>query len=215
MATMAQTRTGSAGWERFAPLLGVPAVVLWVIGLLVLGDIQNKDKGAELLAYYQGHDDRLLLGFVLWALGTILFFWFLGSLRRILLAAEGGDGRLSALAYGGGVAFAVCLMLQPAADAAAAISQDDLDASASRAIHTMGDAFFLGAEYLLPILLFATALVVFRTRVFPSWFAWVTAIVGVDLLIGPIGWAALVFAFPIWVLLTSWLVWRPASASTA
>jgi hypothetical protein len=218
MATMAETRTRGMTWERYAPLTGVGAVILWVIGLLVLGDIQNKDKGRELLAYYQSHDQRLLLGFFLWALGTLLFFWFLGSLRQRLRLAESGDGRLTALAYGSGIATAVCLMLQPGPDAAAALEKDDLDASAARAIHTLADAFFLGAEYLLPVMLFATALLAFRTRVFPTWFAWISVLVGVVLLIGPIGWAALIFGFPIWILIATYLLWRgpaTAPASTA
>lgn len=213
---MAETRTGTT-WpmERYAPLAGVVAVVGWVLGLITLGDLSNKDKGTELLAYYQAHDARILVGFIIWAIGTLFFFWFLGSLRSRLLAAEGGVGRLTTLAFGGGVATAVCIMLNAGPDAAAAISKDDLDASAARAIHSIGDAFFLGAEYFLVILLVATALNALRTRVFPTWYAWLSLVIALVLLIGVIGWAALIFAFPIWVLITTFLLWRPATARTA
>jgi hypothetical protein len=210
MTSMAESRSNAVSWERYAPLAGVLSVIGWVLGLLVLGDLSNKDKGIELLAYYKAHDGRILLGAIIWFIGTALFFWFLGSLRSRLLAVEGGDGRLSLIAFAGGVATAVCLMLQPGPDAAAAISKDDIDASASRAIHSIGDVFFLGAEYLLPVLLVATGLIALRMRVFPAWFAWISLLIAVVLLIGPIGWAALVFAFPIWVLITAYLLWRPA-----
>jgi hypothetical protein len=213
MATMAEKRTGVWAMERYAPLAGVLAVVGWVVGLLTVGDLQSKNKGIELLTYYQAHDSRILVGFIIWAIGTLFFFWFLGSLRSRLLTAEGGDGRLTALAYGGGVATAVCIALNAAPDAAAAISKDDLDASAARAIHTIGDAFFLGAEYFLVILLVATALNALRTRVFPTWYAWLSLVIALVLLIGIIGWAALIFAFPIWVLITTFLLWRPATAA--
>lgn len=212
MATVAQTGASTATWERFAPLAGVGAVVLWIIGLITEGDIAGKSKGSEILAYYRGNENRILFGFVLFAIGTLLFIWFLGSLRRRLMLAEGGDGRVSAIAYGSGIATAVCLMLLNAPHAAAAISTDDLDPSAARALVSMGDAFFLGAEYLLPALLFAAAIVALRTGALPKWLGWLSVLIGVVLLIGPIGWAALVFAFPLWTLITSWVLWKPARA---
>ena len=44
----------------------------------------------------------------------------------------------------------------------------------------------------------------------PRWWAALTALVAVVALIGPIGWAALVWGFPVWVLVTPWLVGRTA-----
>ena len=214
MATMAETR---AGWsvERYAPLAGVVAVACWVVGIIAIGDIQSKDKGTELLAYYKAHDGRIITGGVIWLIGTALFVWFLGSLRSRLLAAEGPEARLTSLAFAGGVATAICLALQPGPDLAAALSKNDIDASAARAIHSIGDAFFLGAEYLAPVLLVATALLALRRGVFPRWLAWLSLLIALVMLIAPIGWAALVFAFPIWVLIVAFLTWRPATGRTA
>lgn len=212
MATVAQTGAGAATWERFAPLTGVGAVVLWIVGLITMGDVAGKSKGSELLAYYRDNDNRILVGFVIFAIGVAFFIWFLGSLRRRLFLAEGGDGRLTAIAYGSGIATAIALMLMNAPHAGAALSSDDLDASASRALASMGDAGFLAAEFLLPVVLFATALVALRHAALPKWLAWLSLIIGIVLLIGPIGWAALIFAFPIWILITSWVLWKPAVA---
>lgn len=213
MATMAQTR---AGWnvERYAPLAGVLAVVGWVVGLLVVGDISSKDKGNELLAYYQAHDSRILAGGLIWLIGTALFVWFLGSLRSRLLAAEGPEARLTSLAFAGGVATAICLALQVGADMAGALSEEDLDGSAARAIRSVSDAFFIGAEFLLPVMMTAVGLLALRTAVFPRWLGWLSLLIALVLLIAPIGWAALVFAFPIWVLIVAYLVWRPVTTRT-
>jgi hypothetical protein len=209
MTTMAETRPRTAAsWERHTPLAGVLAVASWVIGLLVMGDISSKDTGAELLAYYRAHDGKIIAGTVIWLIGVGLFFWFLGALRSRLIAAEGGDTRLSTVAFAAGVATSVCLMLQPGPDIAGVLAKDDLDASAARAVHTIGDAFFLGAEYFLPVMMVAFALLALRTGVFPSWLAWISLLVALVLLIAPIGWAALVFAFPVWVLIVSGLLWQ-------
>jgi hypothetical protein len=40
----------------------------------------------------------------------------------------------------------------------------------------------------------------------PKWIGWFSILIGIVLLIGPIGWAAFIFATPIWVLIVSvWL----------
>jgi hypothetical protein len=214
MATMAQTR---AGWdvERYTPLAGVLAVVGWVLGMIVIGDISGKDKGPEILAYYKAHDGRIILGGIIWLIGTALFLWFLGSLRSRLLAAEGPEGRLTSVAFAGGVATAICLALLVGPDISGALSEDDLDASAALAIHNIVGAFFVGAEYLCPVLLAATALIALRTgALLPRWLVWITLLVALVMLIAPIGWAGLVFAFPIWTLIVSYLLWRPATTRT-
>ena len=209
MATMAETRPGALGAvDRFSPLSGVVAVACWVIGLFVMESATNDDKGAEILANYKHHDGKILAGTVIWLIGTALFVWWLGHFRNRLLAAEGPAGRLTAVAFAGGIATAVMLALGPGGDAAGALGKDDVDASASLALHNIGTAFFFGAEYLLPVMLVATAVIALRTGVLPKWLAWVTLVIALVLFIGPIGWAALIFAFPIWVLVVTFLFWR-------
>lgn len=39
--------------------------------------------------------------------------------------------------------------------------------------------------------------------------------IGIVLLIGPIGWAALIFATPLWTLVVSVLLWRSAEVRSA
>jgi hypothetical protein len=208
MATMAQTRGVAWDWDRYAPLAGVLAVIGWVVGTGMLEVAGGKDKASELLTAYTKHDGRILFGGIIWLIATSLFVWVLGSLRSRLYAAEGGDGRLTALAYGSGIATAVCLALTPGAHMAAALSNDDLDRSAALALGNVGDAFFLGAEYLAPVLLIASAIVALRYGAFPKWLAWIQVFIAVVMLIAPIGWAALVFAFPLWVALVAVLLWR-------
>ena len=209
MTTIAESRPGTtmASWERHSAFTGIVAVACWVIGLAVIGDISGKEKGAELLAYYQAHDNRVVAGTVIWLIGVGVFVWFLGTLRSRLLATEGGEGKLTAITFASGIAVATCLMLQPGPDLAGVLAKDDLDASSARAIHAIGDAFFVGAEYFLPVMLVASTILTLRTRLFPTWFAWVTVGIAVVLLVAPIGWAALVFAFPVWLLVLSFMLW--------
>jgi hypothetical protein len=211
MATMVETRSDVWAWERYSPLTGVLAVVGWVVGIIMLDVADSEEGGAALLAVYRGDEGQILVGGIIWLIGTALFVWFLGSLRSRLLAAEGGDGRLTAIAYGGGVATAVCLALMPGAHMAGALSNDEIDESAALALGAVGDVFFLGAEYLLPLLLVASAMIALRYGGLPRWLAWIQVLIALVLLSGIIGWAALIFAFPLWVLVTSYLLWRPGT----
>jgi hypothetical protein len=212
MATMAERPVTAAwAWERYSPLAGVLAVAFWIVGAIITEDGISGDNGVELLQAYRNNEGQILGGGIIWLIGIVLFFWFLGSLRSRLLAAEGPEGRLTALAFAGGVAATVCGALFPGASMAASFVDDqDLTPSAAVTFNAMGDAFFIAAEYLVPVLLVATALVVLRTRaVLPRWLAWVTLFVALVMLIGPIGWAALIFAFPIWIVVVSILLWLP------
>jgi hypothetical protein len=60
---------------------------------------------------------------------------------------------------------------------------------------------------MLPVLLVASGIVALRYGALPRWLAWVQFLVALVLLSGVIGWAALIFAFPLWVLLVSYLLW--------
>lgn len=52
-------------------------------------------------------------------------------------------------------------------------------------------------------------------RAFPRWVAWVSLLLAVWLVIGPIGWLGLLFGVPVWTLLLSVLLWLQAPPAGA
>jgi hypothetical protein len=203
-------------WERWAILSGALAVPFWIASVALISTKVKGSKGPEILTHYQQHSDGILAAGLLWAIGTLLFIWFLGSLRSRYLAAEGGAGRLTALAYGGGIAAATIAMLIPVADEVGALNKDDIDASGASVLHHFSDGFFVAAEYTLPVFFFASAILVLRYAVLPKWLGWFSILIGIVLLIGPIGWAAFIFATPIWTLIVSiWLYMRTPTAAVS
>lgn len=63
---------------------------------------------------------------------------------------------------------------------------------------------------------FSSAILALRFGALPKWLGWLSILIGIVLLIGPIGWASLIFATPIWVLIVSiWLYVRTPVAATA
>ena len=197
-------------WERWATLAGALAVPFWVASVILISAKVKGSEGPRILVSYHQHSDGILLAGLLWSIGVLLFIWFLGSLRSHYLAAEGGAGRLASLAYGGGIAASVSAMLIPVADEVGALNKDHIDASGASVLHHFSDGFFVAAEYTLPVFFFAGAILALRYGALPRWLGWFSVLIGIVLLIGPIGWAAFLFATPIWTLIVSILLWRAA-----
>src|SRR5918998_1531961 len=200
------------GWERLAALSGIVAVALWIIGIAIreaLG-VADVESAQDALAYFQDEENGILAAGFIFQIGTLFFLIFLSALRSRLWRAEGGTGMLTTLAFASGVAVAIFLLALPAADMAGAL-EDDLEAAAAQALLALGNVFFFGAELSAAVLLFATGLLAVRLRVLPVWLGWASLVIALWLLIVPIGWAALLIGIPLWVLVTSVLLYlRPA-----
>jgi hypothetical protein len=216
MTTAADARVAGRSWERYAPLTGALAVVLWALGIIISESATDDGNPAALLDSYRHEEGQILLGGFLWLLGTFFFFWFLGSLRARLVVAEGGFRRVTSIAYGGGLAAAIFGLALPGPDMSAAIADGaDLSPPAAMAINVMGDVFFIGAEMSAAVLLAAFGFLALRGA-FPRWVGWLSLFIALVLIILPIGWAGLIFAFPLWTLLLTYLLWqRPVDDSAA
>ena len=80
---------------RYGAATGIVFVILLVIGFggLVLPNVPKTDaSGQEWAAYFTDHQERIQTGVVLLGLAVFFFVWSLGSLRSVLVAAEGGAG---------------------------------------------------------------------------------------------------------------------------
>jgi len=112
------------------------------------------------------------------------------------------------LMFAGAVAAAAFGMLTMAGDVGAAINKDDISAATAGTLHTSGDMFFVAAELMLILFFVGAAVAALRTALLPKWWAWFAILIAVVLVIGPIGWAALIFGTPIWTLGTVFFLLR-------
>ncbi|HEY2373776.1 MAG TPA: hypothetical protein VGH82_14735 [Gaiellaceae bacterium] len=187
--------------RRIALVAGPLAVVLWIVGLVVGNSgskIPHHPTDAQLLAWVQGNKNPIIVGAFLFIVGCVVFLWFASILRTRLAAAEGGNHTFSTLVFGASVAM-TALGMMTQADIVSAINPDSVSAATAGTMHSIGDLFFIGVEVSLFALLVGTAVVAYKTAVLPKWWASLGALVGVVALVGPIGWAALIFGFPIWL----------------
>jgi hypothetical protein len=106
-------------------------------------------------------------------LASIFFLWFLGSVRSYLRAAEGGTGRLSAVAFAGGILTMGLLMFSltvstALADGMARLSPPDTSRAFYALVVEASDLTF----FPIVVLAGASAIVILRTKAFPGWLGW-------------------------------------------
>lgn len=202
--------------RRIALVTGPLAIALWisglVVGLVVPSKIPSHPTDAQLLTWVKGNSNAITVGAFLFIVGCVVFLWFASILRSRLAAAEGETQTFSSLVFGGAVAMTVCGMATQS-DIASSINSTSVSAATAGTLHHLGDLFFVGAEVALFAVLVGTAVIAYRTAVLPRWWATLGALVGVVALIGPIGWAALIWGFPVWLLGTTVFLARQPRAT--
>ena len=194
-------------YRRWA-LVGPLTVALWVVGIILINKNGPADhaSGRQILAWYKSDSDTIVLGGWLFMLGCLGFVTFVSGLRVRLVEAVGRASQLPALALVGAAMAALSGMLTAGVDLAGGIDKNDIDPAIAATFHHSVDIFFVGAELAAILPLAAVAILAWRTRVLPRWWAAFSGLVAVVLVIGPIGWLGLIFGVPIWTLGTSLFV---------
>ena len=200
--------------RRVTPVTGILSVVLFVIALFVIesGDTPAEDAtGADVAAYFDGALGTLAVALILWGLGTIAARLVPGRtavhvsavLRpartaRFLLRLRRGalHARLPA-------ARPVRCVRERSARAAARVRGGGSDRQPRRRVllRRRDDA-----RRLLP----RDGTGSDSISALPVWVGWFALLLAIVALIPPIGWAVVVFGFPIFILLVSVLMWLRA-----
>lgn len=201
--------------ERVSALAGVLAALLWIAGVVLIGGGHVglpggiPEEGAdEVLAHFQGNADAVVSGGWLFMLGSLAFLWFVGILRSRLVRAEGGAETFGSIAFAGGVSTGVFALGIPTGGVVAALGVGQLGTSEMAALNAVEATFFIGAELSAIVLLAAATVVAFRTAVLPRWWAGMSILLAVWLVIGPIGWIGVLAGIPVWTITTSVILAR-------
>jgi hypothetical protein len=195
-------------WERWAPVSGIifaAAFLALFFLFFVPGELPADADASRIADYYQGRGPAgYLLMYALIGLAGVALLWFSGTLRASLRRAEPAPGRLSAAAFGGGVASAVLLFAGGAALLAPFTviefnSREALDPTLYNVVSAMGfitiDFGLLGGA----VMVVATSMVALRWGGFSAWFGWLGFVVALALALNILYF----FGLFIWV---GWLV---------
>ncbi len=120
-------------WQRFAPLTGVLAVILWILGIALIesaADTPDDDAAAQAFVdYYEQAGSQLLAGAFVFMVGSALFLWFLGTLRARIHSLEGAAGRLASIVFALGIVIATMSMAMVAPEAGAGLAVEEFGAA--------------------------------------------------------------------------------------
>jgi hypothetical protein len=100
--------------EQLGAGTGIVVAVLLAVSFVVglSPEPPDLDAGpAAWLKYVAAQQDALQVQILLSSLAMLFFLWFLGSVRAGARAAEGGAGRVSAIASGGGIVGAAFVLM--------------------------------------------------------------------------------------------------------
>jgi len=200
-------------WERFAPLTGVVFFILIAITFALSNDTPDTDTStADTVKYWSDHDSRLIASALIGTFAIIFLIWFGGVLRSALLRAEGGDGRLSMVAFAGILTIAIGGGIASALTFTVADTVNDVPPDVTQALSVLSEDFFLPFLAGIALFMLATGICVLRHGGLPRWLAW-AAIVITIVSVTPIGFVGFLAVF-VWILVASIVLYLSGSATT-
>lgn len=190
---MSDTRNTNDGKAWLAPLTGLAFVVLVIAGFALSGEPPDPtDEPAQAIVdFYVDNEGSQMLGAILVGIAATLFVFFGGVLRRVLRAAEGAGGTLSAVAFAGTIIFAMGLALDSTITFALAESAGEIDPSAVQALAALWQNDFVPLAVGLQTFLLATGMSIVRHRALPAWLGWIAIVVAL-LAVTPVGFFAFI-----------------------
>jgi hypothetical protein len=176
--------------RKFDAATGIGFAILTLVAVLLPGTPPKADDSTvQIASFFADKRDQILAGNFLFGLAALMFLWFLGSARSYLRAAEGGEGRLSAAAFGGGVAGVVLLLLGAAVLNAVAFDLANGGGSSPdvvRAVFDASGAFFAMAGFAFAAFFAAASCSGARSGALPPWLYWAGSVVALLQVVGGI-----------------------------
>lgn len=180
--------------RRFDAATGIGFAVLAVVALVLPGKPPKADDSITKLGnYFADHHSDILTANLLLGVAAVLFLWFLGSLRSYLRAAEGGEGRLSAAAFGGGVA-GIALLLAGAgllSGIAFKLADGQLpNPIVTRAFFDASSALFAMVAFGFAVFFAAASCSAARSGALPPWAYWSGSVIALIQLVSALALVA-------------------------
>lgn len=174
--------------RRWDAAAGIGFAVFAVVALALPGTPPKGDDSTVKIAVFMIHHRKdILIGNFLLGVGAIFFLWFIGTLRSYLRSGEGGEGRLSAAAFGGGIAGIVLLLAGAAVVNAVSFdlaTHPPVAGQLVRAVFDASGALFGMGSLAFAAFFAATACSGARSGALPPWAYWSASVIAVVQVLG-------------------------------
>ena len=185
-------------WERLWGASGLAFLALFGAGALAADWPAFDATFEEINQYFTENRSEVFALSFLHTMAALAFFLFGAYARGVLARAEGSNGNLSALAFGGAVMTMVFMMLSAMLFWIMTLPTTAADPAVARALLDLG--YLVGSlGILIPLAIFvgSTSLAGLRTGILPRWLSWAGIVISVLSLPSP---ATMFFETGVWSL---------------
>jgi hypothetical protein len=199
-------------FDRFLPLAGVLAGLVFVAGLILLWDDPPSEAAvAETFSYWQDNRGRhQIIALLLTPLMAFLLIFFGAGLRRRLGRGSGDSGH-GTVAFGGALLAAATFALVGMLEAAMTNAAHEGNRQAVYTLNQLHSYDWLAWNAAFAAVLLATGLGARRNGMLPTPLAWATIVIGASLLT-PAGFFGFVL-LPLWLIVVGvWLARKDATS---
>ncbi len=218
--------------KRCGAATGIVFVLLIVIGLFVVIPTAPAfdSSPARIQQFYVQHRSDLQVGLFIASFGFFFFVWFLGSLVGHLRAAEGREGRLSAIVFGSGLIVIAGFIIALAVFAVAALRPGQTSPELVRALNDFGFMLAVPVALVTTAFFAAIAKLSFDTHALPGWLGGLAVLAAIcgglaaggvfsdsgafNAGSGALGFYVPLISFLLWILLASIVLTAPAGVKT-
>lgn len=159
--------------ERWAASTGVGfAILLIVSGFLPGSPAKWNASASDITSYLQGKHKEIVVAMILSGLAAVFFLWFLASFAGMF--REAGQGRLSTIMYGAGVATVGIAAIGDGVQLALAKVTFTSDPNTVAAMYGAGTWLYNRLFWTATALALATWLASKRSKAMPDWYAWLS-----------------------------------------
>ncbi len=194
---------------RWGPACGVIFVILVVVSVFVSSTPDTNKSPAYILAWYNVHSHKvgLIISLLITDVAVVFGIFFFGYLRDRFGRTDLG-ARLSPTFLAGAIILGVGGALGSGAKIALIDEPKHMTLDTAQTLNFIQSDLNAAATFVgVSILMAAAAVIIWKTRILPFWLAWVSIVLAVAALVGPIGFFA--FALTgIWVLIVAFFMWR-------
>lgn len=201
---------GEGRLERLLPLAGVLFGIIIAIGFVATGETPETDDNVEKIFDYYDDGGKVLVGILLLAIGAILFMLFASALRTHMRST--GKEWLATLSFAGAVIFVVGLAGFATSQFSLAQAADDKNMEALQSLNYIDNSNFPPAVIGIALLYIGVGWHTLSSRALPAWLGWVSLIVGLLAMAGPVGFLAFLLVMP-WSVLMGILLYRRQSTA--
>ncbi len=194
---------------RWGPACGVAFVVILAAAFLIVHPPDTNKSPAYILAWYNksSHKTALIISTLMVDVAILLgVFWF-GYMRDRFGRTDLGARLAPIMLVGAGI-FATGGLIFSGADIALLDAPKHMTPDTAQALNFLqSDIGFAAVLVGVSILMWAAGFIILKTRILPVWLAWVSFVLAVVALAGPIGFFAFL-AMGIWILIVAFMMWR-------